>query len=108
LRGDEMKIYAQLDEENVCVAVSQLSGPVEDLLMADVTNEENPGRFLGMRYSAGLWEDVPAPELPPAPHQPTNAELAGLINGVKAAISEVEAVVQALASSMAAGSASTR
>lgn len=62
-------IYAELDENNICCAVSDLSGEV----IADtmIPLETYDTSLLGMKYVDGVWEEVPHEE----ESEPTEAEL---------------------------------
>ena len=57
-----MYCYAQLNEENICVGVSQLSGEV----IADnmIPLEFYDSSLIGKRYQNGLWEDILVEEMP--------------------------------------------
>ena len=49
-------LYAQLDENNVCVGLSQLSGEVLRSNMIHLTEDEFiNGNLLGKRYLNGVW-----------------------------------------------------
>lgn len=63
-------IYAELDENNICCAVSDLSGEV----IADtmIPLETYDTSLLGMKYVDGVWEEVPK-EPTPTP-EPTELE----------------------------------
>lgn len=62
--------YAQINEENICIGVSSLSGEViSDRLIGLETFDTS---VLGKKYADGLWEDVPETEIIP---QPTNADI---------------------------------
>ena len=56
-------IYAELDENNICYAVSQLSGGV----IADtmIPLETYDTSLLGKRYEDGEWVEVELPEIEP-------------------------------------------
>ncbi len=58
--------YAKLNEENICVGVSQLSGEVHRENMMQIQTYDMT--ILGKRYVDGKWEDV-APELQPLTEQ---------------------------------------
>jgi hypothetical protein len=62
--------YAQLDENNICIGVSQLSGKVEATSM--ITLEQYDISLLGKQYVNGEWINVPQPEPEP---QPTEQEI---------------------------------
>ena len=49
-------IYAQLNEENICVGVSDLSGEVEADNMKPI--ESFDVNILGKKYNNGEWEEV--------------------------------------------------
>lgn len=66
-----MFYYAQIDENNICIGVSQLSGKVNAPNM--ILLESQDASLLGKKYNSGTWEDVPAPE-PPEP-TPTDQEI---------------------------------
>lgn len=68
--------YAQIDENNICVAVSQLSGEVNAGNLIPIS-WENP---LGMRYENGTWVEVPQVEPEPTEEEIFKAEL--LLNQV--------------------------
>lgn len=61
-------IYAELDENNICKAVSDLSGEViADNMIPLETYDES---LLGKRYVDGVWEEVPQEPTPtPEPSQ---------------------------------------
>lgn len=66
-------VYAQINDENICIAVSNLSGEVsaDNLIPLEVFDTS----ILGKKYNNGVWEDVPQPEPEPEEKQPTNADL---------------------------------
>ena len=55
--------YAQIDESNICIAVSDLSGPVtaDNMLRLETYDIS----LLGKKYNNGVWEDMPQPEPEP-------------------------------------------
>ena len=64
-------IYAEIDKDNICCAVSQLSGEViADTMSPLETYDES---LLGKRYVDGVWEEVPQ-EPTPEP-EPTEMEV---------------------------------
>lgn len=63
--------YAQIDENNICIAVSDLSGKVTADNM--IRLETYDTSLLGKKYNAGVWEEVPQPE--PEPTQLDRIEL---------------------------------
>lgn len=60
-------VYAQINDENICIAVSNLSGKVlaDNLIPLEVFDTS----ILGKKYNNGVWEDVPQPEPEPEPSQ---------------------------------------
>ena len=63
--------YAQIDENNICIAVSELSGKVtaDNMLRLETYDTS----LLGKKYNNGVWEEVPKPE--PEPTQLDRIEL---------------------------------
>ena len=55
--------YAQIDESNICIAVSDLSGLVTAANMLRL--ETYDISLLGKKYNNGVWEDMPQPEPKP-------------------------------------------
>ncbi len=53
-----MFCYAQIDEKNICVGISQLSGEAlaENMILLASCNAS----LLGKKYNDGIWEEVPA------------------------------------------------
>ena len=58
-------IYAQLNEENICIGISQLSGKVAAENMIELASYDTG--ILGKKYVDGKWEDVE--------HQEENGEI---------------------------------
>ena len=56
--------YAQLNNENICNGVSDLSGEIFDDNL--VRLETYDLTVLGKRYNNGVWEEVPQPEPEPS------------------------------------------
>ena len=63
--------YAQIDENNICIAVSDLTGKVtaDNMLRLETYDTS----LLGKKYNNGVWEEVPKPE--PEPTQLDRIEL---------------------------------
>ena len=63
--------YAQIDENNICIAISDLSGKVtaDNMLRLETYDTS----LLGKKYNNGVWEEVPKPE--PEPTQLDRIEL---------------------------------
>jgi len=64
-------IYAQLDMNNICVGLSQLSGEVQAPNMLQIENYDTT--LMGKKYENGVWVEVP-PEPMPIP-EPTEEEI---------------------------------
>lgn len=62
-----MFYYAQLNEENICVGVSQLSGKVNKSSL--ILLSEFDTSLMGKKYNNGAWEEVEQPEVTPEPTQ---------------------------------------
>ena len=67
-------IYAELDENNICKAVSQLSGEVIKDTM--IRLDEYDISLLSKKYNNGVWEEVPVEEITPEPSQLDRIEAA--------------------------------
>lgn len=52
--------YAQLNNDNICVAVSQLSGKVSHSNMIRLSTFDTT--IMGKKYNDGIWEDVDVEE----------------------------------------------
>ncbi len=55
------RFYAQLNEENICIGVSQLSGVVSNPLMIALSNMDTS--LVGKKYNSGLWEEAEQPKI---------------------------------------------
>ena len=62
--------YAQLNKDNICVAVSQLSAKVEQENMIELESYDTT--LCGKKYNDGKWEEVP---VEPTEPEPTDTEL---------------------------------
>lgn len=64
--------YAQLDEQNICIGVSSLSGEISESFMIPISEMDQT--VLGKRYDrlTGAWTEI-APE-PPLPYEPTQMD----------------------------------
>lgn len=60
---------AQIDTQNICVGISQLSGEIDVENMIPIDSMD--GALIGKRYNKGIWEDVSQPEPTPMPLSPT-------------------------------------
>lgn len=68
-----MIYYAQLNNEKICVGVSQLSGKVEDPFLVEIEPTDYP---MGKRFDGEKWVEVEEkkPKQPEIP-EPTEKEL---------------------------------
>lgn len=73
--------YAQLDENSICIGVSQLSGEVNAPNM--ILLESYDASLLGKKYNNGTWEDVPQPEPEPTSQDAINAEILKMLNDLQ-------------------------
>lgn len=67
--------YAQIDSNNICLAVSYLSGEVIADNMIRLLEADEP---LGKKYNNGTWEELPpqpAPEAEPTENEIIQAEM---------------------------------
>lgn len=53
-------IYAQLNDDNICVAISNLPGEINQPNMILVTDNAD---HLNQRYNDGIWEELPIPDI---------------------------------------------
>lgn len=75
-------IYAQLNQENICVAVSYLSGEVQKENMIRI-DQDTALNCMGKRYANGIWEEMPEEPMPEPENQPTNEDIMNLlVNGL--------------------------
>lgn len=51
--------YAQINEENICIAVSQLYGEVQQENLIALSSFDSS--VLGMKYENGAWTEQPQP-----------------------------------------------
>ena len=78
--------YAQIDENNVCIGVSQLSGEVEAANMIRLNSMDIS--LFGKLYNNGEWEDVEPAQFmaqsePISSSEPTNSEIKALLMELK-------------------------
>ena len=68
--------YAQIDENNICAAVSKVKGEIKKDNMIEIDFYDTS--LLGKRYSNGIWEEVPEEE--PAPTEQDIFQAQTLLN----------------------------
>ncbi len=59
-----MYVYAQIDENNICVGISELSGKIIEKSMIPL--DKFDVSIIGKKYNNGEWEEVPQPEPEPS------------------------------------------
>ena len=84
--------YAQIDESSICIAVSDLSGPVTAANMLRL--ETYDISLLGKKYNNGVWEDMPQPE--PEPTQLDRIEEQTKVSYTEAQQTAVDAYTEEL------------
>ena len=62
-----MHYYAQIDENNICFAVTQTAEAVSSLNMIPIQGLNT--ELLGKKWTGEDWEEVPAPEEPEEPEE---------------------------------------
>lgn len=62
-----MHYYAQIDENNICFAVTQTAEAVSSLDMIPIQGLNT--ELLGKKWTGEDWEEVPAPEEPEEPEE---------------------------------------
>ena len=66
--------YAQIDDNNICVGVSDLSGPVEAANMVQLDTYDTSVQ--GKMWTGSEWVENPNPPEQPEPSsEPTNADI---------------------------------
>ena len=76
-----MFIYAELDENNICKAVSQLSGKVDKPTMIPL--EIYDVSLLGKKYNNGEWLEMPVEPFEPEPTEQELIQAELLLNQVE-------------------------
>ena len=62
-----MHYYAQIDENNICFAVTQTAAEIESSNMIPIQGLNT--ELLGKKWTGEDWEEVPAPEEPEEPEE---------------------------------------
>ena len=73
-------IYAQLDMNNVCVGLSQLSDEVNESNMLQI--EFYDTALIGKKFEDGKWIELPQEPVIPTPEEPTNTEVLQTVNNL--------------------------
>lgn len=70
----EIVYYAQIDDDNICCGVSQLSGIVEYDNMIQIDSYDMS--LMGKMWTGSEWVENPNPPTPPEPtKEPTNQDI---------------------------------
>lgn len=64
-----MYCYAQINEDKICVGISQLSNIIVDESLIAIPSFDTT--LIGKKYNEGVWEDVPKPDPEPVPKSDT-------------------------------------
>ena len=75
-------IYAQLDMNNICVGISQLSGEVQASNMLQI--EFYDTALIGKKFEDGKWIELPQEPVIPTPEEPTSTEVLQTVNNLTA------------------------
>ena len=73
-------IYAQLNNDSICVGVSHLAGEVNADHMILISGLDNPNSCMGMLYDEGQWLPNPNPPPPLEPDISSPDELYEAVN----------------------------
>lgn len=69
--GDKMDyFYAQLDENNICIGLSQLSGEINSDNMVRLSEDGYSSNLLNLKYDNGGWLEAEPPEYEPQLTEP--------------------------------------
>ena len=63
-----MHYYAQIDENNICFAVTQAAAEIESSNMIPIQGLDT--ELLGKKWTGEGWEEAPAPEESQEPEEP--------------------------------------
>ena len=75
----EMHYYAQIDDDNICTGVSQLSGIVNKPYMIEMSSYDMS--VMGKMWTGSEWVENPNPPEPPEPStEPTTQDIMDKLN----------------------------
>lgn len=94
--------YAQLNQDDICFAISALSGEVEGEYMIPIDSYNDS--LLGKRYKNGEWTEVEPKEMSEVLSffEPENIEIAKLINELRVELKEIREEVKVASRNKAA------
>lgn len=70
----EIHYYAQIDDDSICMGVSQLSGVVDKPNMIELESYDTG--LMGKKWTGSEWIENPNPPEPPEPStEPTNQDI---------------------------------
>ena len=73
-----MYYYAQLNENSICIGISQLSGIVDVPSLIPLADFDSS--IMGKKYVNGVWEKVEQPEITPEPTEQETVQAEILLN----------------------------
>lgn len=76
--------YAQIDENNICYSVAQLSGTVDSPNMIRIDSYDNS--LLGKKYDNGEWIEISNVPESPIPEEDLQAEM--LLNQIEILVNQ--------------------
>lgn len=76
---NEIHYYAQIDDDGICMGVSQLSGVVDKSNMIELESYDTS--LLGKLWTGAEWMENPKPPEPPEPSaEPTTQDIMDKLN----------------------------
>ncbi len=78
----EVHYYAQINDDNICDGVSQLSGIVDKPYMIEM--ESYDMSVMGKMWTGSEWVENPNPPDPPEPsNEPSNKDIMDMLNAMQ-------------------------
>lgn len=78
----EIHYYGEIDDDNICIVVSQLSDVVNNPHMIELDTYNIS--LLGKMWTGSEWVDNPNPPEPPEPdEQPTNQDIMDMLTAMQ-------------------------
>lgn len=97
-----MKTYAQLDENKICVGITQTEGLIKSLDIVEI--EDYDISILGRKYNDGVWETLapaPMPEPETTPINLISKQLEVLVEKYESDQGNTQEMILTLASAIA-------
>lgn len=80
---NEIHYYAQIDDDSICMGVSQLSGVVDKPNMIELESYDTS--LMGKMWTGSEWVENPNPPEPPEPStEPTTQDIMDKLNDMSA------------------------